>query len=48
MFRNKALDLVYNPTSHGYQAVNSLSGNVAYEYPWKQIRIKRLIQFKIN
>ena len=36
MFRNKELDLVYNPTSHGFQPVNSLSGNVAYEYHWKQ------------
>ena len=35
MFRNKALDLVYNPEKEQFEAIGSWSGNAAYEHLWR-------------
>ena len=35
MFRDNNLDLAYNPVNQGFEARNTWSGNVSYEYHWK-------------
>lgn len=36
MFRDKELDLIYNPVAQNFDAVNSWSGNIAFEHNWRE------------